>query len=213
MKIQQIKNRGTLFTSNSAGWDYNMYLIQGKNNDFVIDTGLGKNSVAPIIEQLKSNHKSIVVINTHYHWDHIWGNGSFKDCMIVAHQLCRDMILAQWESTMHKHGQHCCGEVSMNLPSLVFQRELNFPDDRIRLIHTPGHTVDSISVLDEEDGVLMLADNIGDDMDEIVPGLYCEKDVYRRTLLNYMQMQFDVCISGHNKPLGKEVISEILGFL
>lgn len=186
-----------------------MYLIRGKNSDFVIDTGLGACSVAPVIEQIGNDHKQTVVINTHHHWDHIWGNGSFGGCVIAAHRLCREMILSEWVKMLQKHGQCRCGGVAMQLPNLVFQEELYFAEDGIRLLYTPGHTVDSISVLDEEDGVLMLADNIGDSMDEIVPGLYCEKDVYRQTLERYERLRFDVCISGHNKPLGKDVIREI----
>jgi glyoxylase-like metal-dependent hydrolase (beta-lactamase superfamily II) len=210
MKIHKIKNRGTLFTSNSAGWDLNIYLIQGKNINFVIDTGLGAYSVAPIIEHMKDDNKPTVVINTHYHWDHVWGNGSFKGCIIVAHQLCREMMLSQWEQMMQRNGRYCQGEVLMQLPNLVFEKELYFAEDGIRIFHTPGHTADSISVLDEGDSVLMLADNIGDSMDEILPSINCERDLYRQTMERYETMDFDVCISGHNKPLGKEVIRRIL---
>ncbi len=95
----------------------------------------------------------------------------------------------------------------MKLPNPVFQRELYFVEDGI---HTPGHTPDSISVLDEADGVLMLADNIGDSLDEIVPSIGCDVGIYLNTLKQYGKMRFDTCISGHNCVLEKEVIQTVL---
>jgi glyoxylase-like metal-dependent hydrolase (beta-lactamase superfamily II) len=101
----------------------------------------------------------------------------------------------------------------MYLPNLVFESELYFPEDKIRIIYTPGHTIDSISVIDEEDKVINVGDNIGDNIEEIVPSIYCEKDLYIDTLLKYREVDFDTCVSGHNVILGKEVIEEILSMI
>lgn len=214
MKIQKIKNRGVLFTyTTSSGWDLNVYLIMGEKYNYLIDTGLGSLSIDPIREYIKDNNKPIIVINTHYHWDHVWGNGSLQNCIIISHKLCREMIESNWEGMMYKNKQYCCGEVEMYLPNLVFEKELYFPEDKIRIIYTPGHTIDSISIIDEEEKVINVGDNIGDNMDEIVPSIYCEKDKYIDTLFKYREMDFDTCISGHNKVLGKEVIEKILNML
>lgn len=214
MKIQKIKNRGTLFTyTTSSGWDLNVHLIMGEKYNYIIDTGLGSLSIDPIKEYIKDSNKPVVVINTHYHWDHIWGNNSLRDCTVIAHKLCGEMIESEWEGMMHKNNQHCYGEVEMYLPNLVFEKELYFPEDKIRIIYTPGHTIDSISVIDEEDKVINVGDNIGDNIEEIVPSIYCEKDLYIDTLIKYKDMNFDTCISGHNVVLGKEVIEEILSIV
>ena len=210
MKIRKIKNRGVLFTYSNPGWDLNVYLIIGSKYNYIIDTGLGSLSVEPIKEYLKSDNKTTIVINTHYHWDHIWGNASFRDCMIVSHKLCREMIQSKWEEMIQKNSQYCYGEVEMYLPNLVFEKELYFAEDKIKLFHTPGHTLDSISVLDEEDNVVVLGDNIGDSMDDIIPSIYCEKDVYVSTMKKYEEIDFDICISGHNVVLNKEVIGKII---
>jgi len=214
MKIQKIKNRGVLFTvTTSSGWDLNVHLIMGEKYNYIIDTGLGSLSIDPIKEYIKDSNKPIIVINTHYHWDHIWGNNSLRDCTVIAHKLCGEIIKSEWEDMMHRNKQHCYGEVEMYLPNLVFESELYFPEDKIRIIYTPGHTIDSISVIDEEDKVINVGDNIGDNIDEIVPSIYCEKDMYIDTLVKYRDIDFDTCISGHNVVLGKEVIEEILSKL
>jgi glyoxylase-like metal-dependent hydrolase (beta-lactamase superfamily II) len=211
IKIQEIKKRSVLFTSApDEEWQLNSHLIRGKKNNYIIDTGLGSLSMAPVKEYIKNDTKPLIVINTHYHWDHIWGNGIFAQHTIIAHKLCREMIEAKWEEMIQKNRKYIFGEAEMQLPNLVFEKELYFPEDKIRLIYTPGHTIDSISVLDEEEKVIHLGDNIGDNMEEIVPSLYCEKSLYRETLLKYKELHFDTCISGHNEVTQKDIIDKIL---
>ncbi len=213
MQIRKIKNRGVLFTHSNPGWDLNVYLIMGKKYNYIIDTGLGSLSIDPVKEYIKGDNKKTIVINTHYHWDHVWGNASLRDCIIISHKLCRDMIESKWEDMMVKNNQYCYGEVGMYLPNLVFERELYFPEDKIKLFYTPGHTVDSISVLDEKENVLLVGDNVGDSMEDIIPSIYCERDVYINTMKKYEKIDFDICISGHNKILKKEVIRKILSMM
>lgn len=213
MQIRNIKNRGVLFTDSNPGWDLNIYLIIGKKYNYIIDTGLGSFSIDQVKEYIKNDNKETIVINTHYHWDHVWGNGSLRDCIIVSHKLCREMIQSKWEEMIQKNNQYCYGEVEMYLPNLLFEEELYFAEDKIKLFHTPGHTLDSISVLDEEEAVLFLGDNVGDSMEDIIPSIACEKDVYVNTLKKYEQMNFDTCVSGHNTILTKEVIGRILSMM
>lgn len=214
MNIKEIRNRGILFTyDNPSGCDLNIYLIKGERYNYIIDTGLGSLCVEPIKEYLGSNSKQLIVINTHYHWDHVWGNGSFEDCLIISHKLCRDRIQSEWEDMLNKNNYRCSGEVKKILPNLVFEDELYFVDDKVKLFYTPGHTIDSISILDEEEKVLILADNIGETMEDILPTLYCEKELYINSLKKYEKLDFDVCISGHNKVLKKDVIGQILNII
>jgi len=214
MKIQRIKNRSVLFTYNiPSGWDLNLHLVMGEKYNYIIDTGLGSLSIEPVMEYIKNDNKQVIVINTHYHWDHIWGNNEFQNSMIISHKMCREMIESKWDYMMERSGEHCFGEVKMQLPNLVFDHELYFPEDKIRLIYTPGHTIDSISVLDEVEKVINVGDNIGDTMDEIVPSLYSEKELYIETLLKYKEMDFDTCVSGHNIVLEKDVLEKILNKL
>jgi glyoxylase-like metal-dependent hydrolase (beta-lactamase superfamily II) len=97
----------------------------------------------------------------------------------------------------------------MCLPNLVFDDTLYFPDDKIRLFYTPGHTKDSISVLDEVEKIINVGDNIGDTVEEIVPCIETTKEVYENTLLRYMALDIESCVSGHNIVLGKEVFAAI----
>lgn len=214
MKIQRIKSRGVLFTYKTSGdWDLNIHLIMGNKYNYIIDTGLGSLSIAPVMEYIKHDDKAVIVVNTHYHWDHIWGNGLFKDNIVISHKLCREAIESNWDEMLKKHKQYCHGQVEKCLPNLVFDNELYFPEDGIKLIYAPGHTMDSISVIDEEDRLINAGDNIGDTVDEIVPSLSSEKEIYIDTLLKYKEMDADTFISGHNVVLKKEMIDTILNKL
>jgi glyoxylase-like metal-dependent hydrolase (beta-lactamase superfamily II) len=213
MKLSKIKNRGTLFTYDHPGWDLNIYLIRGRNYNYIIDTGIGSCCIEPILNYIKDDAKKTIIINTHYHWDHVWGNSSFEGCILISHKLCREMIQSHWDEMLSKNGNYCYGEAKMLLPDLIFEDELYFCEDNIRLFHSPGHTLDSISILDEEDHVLILGDNIGDSMEELLPSINCKRAIYRNTMLKYEQMNFDICISGHNTVLEKEIIRTILSMV
>lgn len=210
MQIRKIKNRGILFTFSDTAWDFNIYFIKGRRYNYIIDTGLGSDSIKPVMEYVKETKKETIVINTHHHWDHIWGNSAFNGCLLISHKLCREQIIADWDNMLTKNHSYCRGEVKMHLPNLVFEDELYFAEDRIKLFHSPGHTPDSISIMDEEDAVLMLGDNIGDTMEDIIPSIYCERDIYMDTIKSYLKLDFDTCISGHNTVLAKDALETVL---
>lgn len=210
MKIEKISNRNILFCFKLPEWNLNLHLILGNRQNYIIDTGLGSLSMAPIKDYLKNDNKPIVLINTHFHWDHIWGNHAFGDCTIISHRLCREITELNWDKMMAHNQSYVQGTVTKRLPNLVFEDTLYFPEDKIKIIYTPGHTIDSVSVLDEQDKVLNAGDNIGDTMDEIIPVVECEKAVYLKTLLQYKDMDFNTCVSGHNTILSKEIIDVIL---
>ncbi len=211
MKIQKIGKRSLVFTYKFTEWNLNLHVIKGERYNYVIDTGCGPENVLPLMEHIKG--KPVVVINTHYHWDHVWGNCAFPDSIIISHPLCRELAREKWDEMTAKYGHYIAGSVQMRLPDVTFEGSLYFDDDGIRIFHTPGHTIDSISVYDEKDMVLNAGDNIGDTPQEIVPSLACANEVYINTLEMYKGVKFEACISGHNEPQGADIAKRILAEL
>lgn len=206
MKPIKITNRNTMFTCKMGKtYDLNLGLILGKKHIFIIDTGLGSGSVSPIIEYIGDNKKPIIVINTHCHWDHIWGNWMFENNTIISHSKCRELEDKYWEEAYNDFRESSDGEVYKCLPNLVFEDELYFPDDGVSIFFTPGHSADCISVYDEVEKVLYAGDNIGDTTEIIVPYIDTDLETFRRTIDIYKRYEFDVCICGHNKPQGKNI--------
>lgn len=210
MKIEQISNRNYLLKQRLSEWDLNLHFIAGTVNNYVIDTGLGSESVAPIKDFLKHSNLPTVVVNTHYHWDHVWGNHCFSDSAIISHRLCRPLIEKNWNASLAKNRSYMQGDVRCLLPNLLFDEELYFPDDGIRLFYSPGHTDDSISVYDEKDRILDAGDNIGDTVEEIVPSIEGEQQAYIETIRKYQSLGAKACVSGHNIVLGADVFQTIL---
>ena len=162
--------------------DLNMGLILGAKRNYIIDTGLGSGSVAPILEYIAQDNKTIVVVNTHSCFDHVWGNWLFEDSLIIAHTACRDSQEEDWDYCMQNYGGLASGEVRKCLPNLVFEKRLHFSDDGIEFFHTPGHTAGCISIFDTVDKVLYAGDNIGDTDEEIIPRIETDLATFQRSI-------------------------------
>lgn len=210
MKIERISRRNFVVTHALDAWDLNLHFIMGRQHNYVIDTGLGAGSMAPVLAWLQKSPKPTVVVNTHFHWDHVWGNHCFPGSLIVAHPLCRQRIVERWDTMLKKNSRYIRGDVVLCPPNMVFEGQLYFPEDGVRLFATPGHTADGISVYDEVDRVLNAGDNIGDTLDEILPDIETEMSVFIETMRQYQALDVAACVSGHNQVLGPVVFGDIL---
>jgi len=212
MKITKITNRNTMFTQPVAGWDglsLNMGLILGMHRNYLIDTNLGKNSVIPVIDYIGETNKPLIIINTHAHWDHVWGNHVFANNMIISHKNCRDELAKTWDEDFQKNAHFADGEVHKCLPNVTFDSNLHFADDGIYLFHTPGHTTSCISIYDEAEKILYVGDAIGDEGEndiDIIPYIYTTPDTMQATIETWKKFDFDLCVIGHNKPHKKDVL-------
>ena len=210
MKPIKITGRNIMFTQPMGKtYDLNMGLILGIKHNFVIDTGLGSGSVAPVLEYIGNDTKPIIVVNTHCHWDHIWGNWVFANSMIVSHKLCRELEDKHWDEAIEALSHRIDGEARKCIPNMTFEGSLHFPDDGISMFHTPGHSPDSISIYDAADKVLYAGDEIGDTDEEIVPWIGTDMETMQNTIDIFKQYDFDICISGHNKPQTKAVLARM----
>lgn len=207
VKPMKITGRNIMFTEKMGElYNLNIGLILGKRHNFIIDTGLGSGSVAPVIEYIGNDKKPVIVVNTHCHWDHIWGNWVFENSIIIAHRKCRELEDKFWEDVFAEFGKYSDAEVRKCLPNLVFEDELYFPDDGVGIFFTPGHSEDCISVYDESEKVLYAGDNIGDTKEIIVPYIDTDYETFKKVIGIYKKYDFDICISGHNNPQGKNVV-------
>lgn len=211
MKPIKITSRNIMFSEPIAQWgfDLNMGLILGTKHNFLIDTGVGSGSVMPVLAYLANDSKPIVVINTHSHWDHVWGNFVFKNSLIIAHTICRDVLEKCWDEKVIENAAFLDGEARKCLPNMTFKGSLHFPDDGVSIFHTPGHSADDISVYDAVDKVLYAGDNIGDTDEEIVPHIDTDIETFQSLIETYRQCDFDICISGHNKPQARDVLTRM----
>jgi len=170
------------------------FLVAGRERAILIDTGLGIGDVRGAVTALTD--LDVLVVNTHYHWDHSGGNSAFDDIAIHepgAERLPRGPDMAKLEpyaaysrrmlerigefratdeeffgflsdETMPRQFPHGFDFADWRIPASIPTRLLKDGDmldlggRTLRVLHTPGHTPDSICLLDEENGLLFGGD-------------------------------------------------------
>ena len=60
------------------------YLVNGDRRSALIDTGLGLAPLHPVVDELAQ--PEIVVLNTHWHFDHVMGNPAFETIAIAGEE-------------------------------------------------------------------------------------------------------------------------------
>lgn len=199
--MQQVGSRGRLLELSVGDFKVFVYFIVGEERIYVCDTGCGPDDMVPIVGFLRQEGlttRPITVFNSHYHWDHIWGNSVFKDSQIVAHEETRSIILRDGEKQLKNNRQYVKGDVAIVPPTLTFKERLWFPNDRVEFFHTPGHTEDSSSCVDQVDGVLF----VGDNLESPIPQLASlELETYVDTLERYLELDARIIIAAHDGVL------------
>ena len=138
------------------------------------------------------------VINTHYHADHSWGNCFFPGATVIAHAICRDIMLEKGSSSLESARKQnpVFKQVKLVLPHLVFREgelSLKVGKKNLIMLHTPGHSRDGISILVEEDRVLFAGDAFMP-LPYIVDG---DVDVMTTTIKKIGKMGLENIVQGH----------------
>ena len=112
----------------------------------------------------------LFVINTHHHYDHVFGNQAFDapvvaNCALsgqLAQAVARDLsplAIAAWVSD-HPEDRWLADDLEVVYPNVIFEQRLviDLPPTRLVLQHLEGHTPDTIIVDLPEQGVLFAGD-------------------------------------------------------
>jgi len=140
------------------------------------------------------------VILTHYHADHTYGACLFPQSDIVAHARCRKLLTQVGIPALEKVKveEPDLEEVTIRLPDITFDDQemgLQLAGRVLRLIHTPGHTEDSVMVYVEDDRVLFAADTMMP-VPSIVDG---DVDALRTSLRQVAKLPIDNVVQGHGE--------------
>lgn len=90
--------------------DLNIGVVIGEAGAAVIDTRASHEEAEQLKAELAGLTRApvIAVINTHYHWDHVWGNAQFPKLPIWGHVRCAEFLKSS--------GEEMRGEVLKSLP-------------------------------------------------------------------------------------------------
>ncbi len=178
----EIIHNNSLFTAFIRPKDgANVGLIHTSHGMILIDTTSSPSEVQGLFSAIGSELQEVqLVINTHYHNDHTWGNQLFT-CPILAHYSCQNLMEAALHSFwspaalqdeltwLEKHRPKKALELRQILPGLqvklpdqVFENQ--FLDElggvKYEVIHVGGHSPDCSIVWLPEHRILYASDLI-----------------------------------------------------
>ena len=146
------------------------YLIIGAKQALLFDTGMGIGDIKKVTAELTS--LPVEVLNSHTHHDHVGGNWQFRsvsgmDTAFTRHNAEGSREEAQAEIAT---GQ-VCGQLPIGFdakayetrawPIAVTRRDgdrIDLGGRTLEILSTPGHTPDSICLLDRANGMLFTGD-------------------------------------------------------
>jgi len=147
------------------------YLILGGKRAVLFDTGLGVGRISTVVARLTP--LPITVINSHSHFDHVGGNAEFKE--IWNRDLPYTRRNMRGERNIYSRdalaAERLCGTLPPGVTegsykirpwtshhSLRNGERLDLGGRWLEVIFTPGHTPDSLSLLDRTNGLLFTGD-------------------------------------------------------
>ena len=199
-------------------------LILGEDKTILIDTGCGIGNIRKAVEEITDT--PVMVLNTHAHNDHIAQNYLFDEISMLDHpwshkaqqglpmsemaHLIADGML--WKPLPENFDPDNYVVPGFNVTKWLKDGEvIDLGNRTLEVMHTPGHTPDSVCLLDREDRLFFTGDMFytgaiytylnGGDLPTFI-------DSYMR-MLDYYD-EFDRLMPSHNEPLvEKQLLKDV----
>ncbi len=130
--------------------DFNVGLVVGADGALVVDTRASKVEAAEILRDVREVTSVPVrwAVDTHWHWDHAFGNSEFTDATIWGHVECSRVLAERGEEAKREVAVRYPDKrdefmaVEIRLPDMVFTDEqtLDLGDRTVELATTVGVT-------------------------------------------------------------------------
>ena len=172
-----------------------IFLLTGEEKALLIDTGMTGLDMSSLI----SPHTDLPVqlLNTHADRDHIAGNSQFWE-----------FYMHPSEASFYHNVQHGSGKM---MP--VFDGDLiDLGGRTLEIIHLPGHTPGSITVLDRKNRCLIGGDSIQENGNIYMFGEHRDMEAYIAGLERLLKRKdFDFIYPSHAKEkVSREVIPQLI---
>jgi glyoxylase-like metal-dependent hydrolase (beta-lactamase superfamily II) len=195
------------------------YLILGEKRALLFDSGLGVGKISAVVARLTP--LTVTVVNSHTHFDHVGGNSEFKDIWDRDLPYTRKNMRGQPNvySRDALVPERLCGPLPAGTDAKSYSirpwkstrwlrdhERIDLGGRVVEVIFTPGHTPDSVALLDRSNGLLFTGDTF-------YPGpIYLfvpETDfpAYRRSVarLAALEPQIKLLLPSHNVPVAEPV--------
>lgn len=149
-----------LWAIDDAGED-SMYLVEGEDRALLIDTGVGRGEILPMLRRLTD--KPIDLALTHAHIDHMYHAGEFENVYlhhadVRAWRGALGLLYASGLILYHVPYNH---HRVKRFHILQDGDRLDLGGTSLKVLHAPGHTPGSVIYCDEKHKVLFTGDAFG----------------------------------------------------
>lgn len=136
------------------------YLIEGTKRALLFDTGSFSRNITGVVE--RHAHGEVTALPSHMHFDHLGNIERFNNVAVADLAMLRscvsggvltpieEIFLGSWENT-------AAPSFTVN-EWIAIDSYIDLGDRRLKVLHTPGHSEDSISLFDADRNQLFAAD-------------------------------------------------------
>lgn len=206
-KVTEIGDKSWLIEEYDEMTSVYMYLLAGKKEAVLIDTGMGFLPLSIIAGSLTK--LPVKAILTHGHIDHIGGTAQFSE--VYLHEADRETYCFHSKEGRQLFSQYDFPEVKQEVHCLHDGDTFELGDRLLRIIHVPGHSYGSICILDEKNRWLFTGDtcckaNVLLELD------FCASvKAYSESIEKLLQMKKAYTVTWpahHEKPVSTQILEQ-----
>lgn len=193
----------------------NLYMLRGRDADLVVDSGMGLAPLRPHLPLVPG--KPVIAVATHIHLDHVGSLHEFADRRGPARSAGAFATMPDEATYAHMFrdfpdpvsrppspGWGSAGyrlEPAPLAQALAEGDTIDLGDRRFTVVELPGHSPDSIGLVDQRDGTFFCGDalypaGLIDDLPD------SDREDYRATMQKILDLPVSAALGGHGDSLG-----------
>jgi cyclase len=190
--------------------------VAGEERTLVIDTMMTKNQATILAERATQLGKGTpkIVLNTHRHGDHVFGNQVFRDSIILSHRSVREHVIAEWtdmvEFTAGVHPELGDELRALTLTPPTFCLDagahLDLGKRNVEILyHGQAHSEGDLAVFLADEGILFTGDLV---VNGAAPFIFPYADIenWEKILAEFETLPVSTIVPGHGAVCGPQQI-------
>ena len=204
----------------------NIWHVQGRDSDLLVDSGLGLVSLREQVSALSG--RPVLAVASHTHFDHIGCHHEFEqrlchpaEAEVLERPSARNTVWAEYSASqlgtnplraLPRAGFDLAGYRVEPAPAtrLIDEGdEVDLGDRLFRVFHMPGHSPGSLCLYEAATRTLFTGDVLYDG--ELLDTLYhSDREAYRETLARLTEIPAEVFHCGHFASFGRTRMLELV---